>query len=613
MMRALLVLLLLSAAASTSAAQGGTVGGPICPGLYGWQAERCVRLNYAPANVLDYDAARDSMFAVVWRQTEVVRDTTIAVNNLVRDTTITADTLRFVEGLYGGARAFFDPDSAGSPRRQAQDLYNFNTEHIWPQSRGASRGAARSDLHHLAPTFGPFNSARSNRAFTDNWRHIYKWHKGRTTRYVNSDGNPARRDLSSGTESDFQRAPDDGNSYESVAEQGRFVPRYAARGPAARAAAYFLVMYGAEARSAGEGFAFIGAMLDEIQAWADWGHNPQWMPTQAEDDRNAHVERIQGNRNPFVDDPTLFDRVFNRRGQAPPRPRNVWINEIHAENDGPDTGEGVEIAGLAGADLYGFALWFYSRSGHPYAAELPGFDERQRFTIFTGTLAGQVGLSVLWVPAAKVRGGCNGVALVDPDGVPVQFLSYGGCRFNALSGPVHERALSLGADAPSHPDSLVWSDAVTAPGRWSAQEWGKLPAGQSLQLTGAGASYDNFTWSLASTSPGAINTHQSHTGAFGNSTSHPSSPPSGGGARQGGGGPVGGLSLLLHPNPARSVVRFTAPPGTRVDLYDALGRPVPTHRTGPRTLDVSHLPPGLYLARFTGGPSSAVRSFTVVR
>ena len=37
---------------------------------------------------------------------------------------------------------------------------------------------------------------------------------------------------------------------------------------------------------------------------------------------------------------------------------SVFINEVHYDNDGTDTGEAIEIAGPAGTDLSGGA-WFY--------------------------------------------------------------------------------------------------------------------------------------------------------------------------------------------------------------------------------------------------------------
>ena len=38
----------------------------------------------------------------------------------------------------------------------------------------------------------------------------------------------------------------------------------------------------------------------------------------------------------------------------------VWINEIHYDNAGTDTGERIEVAGDAGTSLTGWSLHFYN-------------------------------------------------------------------------------------------------------------------------------------------------------------------------------------------------------------------------------------------------------------
>ena len=42
---------------------------------------------------------------------------------------------------------------------------------------------------------------------------------------------------------------------------------------------------------------------------------------------------------------------------------NVFINEIHYDNAGTDSGEFVEIAGLAGTDVTGWSIVLYN--GNP--------------------------------------------------------------------------------------------------------------------------------------------------------------------------------------------------------------------------------------------------------
>ncbi|MEJ7724882.1 MAG: hypothetical protein WKF64_11300 [Ilumatobacteraceae bacterium] len=41
----------------------------------------------------------------------------------------------------------------------------------------------------------------------------------------------------------------------------------------------------------------------------------------------------------------------------------VFINEIHYDNSGTDTGEAIEIAGPAGLDLAGWSLVLYNGTG----------------------------------------------------------------------------------------------------------------------------------------------------------------------------------------------------------------------------------------------------------
>jgi len=48
--------------------------------------------------------------------------------------------------------------------------------------------------------------------------------------------------------------------------------------------------------------------------------------------------------------------------------QSVFINELHYDNSGADSGEGVEIAGPAGTDLAGYQVVFYNGSnGTSYA------------------------------------------------------------------------------------------------------------------------------------------------------------------------------------------------------------------------------------------------------
>jgi len=171
-----------------------------------------------------------------------------------------------------------------------------------------------------------------------------------------------------------------------------------------------------------------------------------------------------------------------------------WINEIHYDNSGRDIGEGVEVGGPAGLDLSGWELVPYNgRNGRSY-----------RPVTLTGTLPDQSsGFGTLWFPISRLQNGArDGVALVDDQGSVVQLLSYEG-SLTATNGA---------ASGMSSTDIGVNEPSGTA-------------AGESLQLAGSGAAYDDFSWQTpASASPGAPNPGQTFTSSV---DTHPPAAPRG--------------------------------------------------------------------------------------
>ena len=129
----------------------------------------------------------------------------------------------------------------------------------------------------------------------------------------------------------------------------------------ARAVAYTATIYEASVDASGER-PFLATMLADLRAW-----NAQDPPDDRERARSSAVAAWQGTENPFVLDPTLLDRAFGDYHQTdPPDPTDptaVWINEVHYDNAGTDTGEFVEVAGLAGTDLAGWRLVLYNGNG----------------------------------------------------------------------------------------------------------------------------------------------------------------------------------------------------------------------------------------------------------
>ena len=172
---------------------------------------------------------------------------------------------------------------------------------------------------------------------------------------------------------------------------------------------------------------------------------------------------------------------------APPAPvANVFINEIHYDNAGADTGEAIEIAGVAGTDLAGYKLVLYNGSNTPDAAPV------YATVNLTGTIddegQGYGALGFNFAANGIQNGVADGVALVAPDGTVIQLLSYEG-TFTAAPGTPAAGMTSVDIDV---------------------SESGSDPIGQSLQLTGSGATGEDFTWQPdAASSFGSLNAGQS--------------------------------------------------------------------------------------------------------
>ncbi|MDH5562092.1 MAG: PEP-CTERM sorting domain-containing protein [Nitrospirota bacterium] len=159
---------------------------------------------------------------------------------------------------------------------------------------------------------------------------------------------------------------------------------------------------------------------------------------------------------------------------------SVFINEIHYDNTGTDAGEAVEIAGHAGTDLTGWSLVRYNGSnGTVYDSDVLG-----------GVILNQqngFGTILLNYPINGLQNGApDGLALVDASSNVVQFLSYEG-SFTAVGGAAN---------------GLTSTDI-------GVSESSSTSIGNSLQLTGTGTMYGDFTWAAAMPNTfGAVNTRQ---------------------------------------------------------------------------------------------------------
>jgi len=172
----------------------------------------------------------------------------------------------------------------------------------------------------------------------------------------------------------------------------------------------------------------------------------------------------------------------------PVGPGTPFINEIHYDNAGTDAGERIEIAAPVGTNLAGWSLVTYSVSTGATQGTVSG--TRLLSGIVVDQDDGYGTLSFTYPVNGIQNGPQDGVALVDPDGNVVQFLSYEG-SFTAANG------VAAG---------MTTTDIGVA-------EDGSTPTGFSLQLTGSGASYADFSWADAGDdSFGAVNAGQDFIG-----------------------------------------------------------------------------------------------------
>jgi len=149
--------------------------------------------------------------------------------------------------------------------------------------------------------------------------------------------------------------------------------------------------------------------------------------------------------------------------EASPIP-NVFINEIHYDNTGSDQNEFIELAGMAGINLDGWSLHFYNGSNG---------NEYKEYTFTDWLISDSVnGYGFAAVNIAGIQNGSpDGIVLTDAVDNIIQFISYEGV-FTANSG------IATGLTSI---DIGVSQSSATA-------------LGLSLQLTGVGQQYSDFSW-----------------------------------------------------------------------------------------------------------------------
>lgn len=164
----------------------------------------------------------------------------------------------------------FGSESGVAPHRipNSRDL---NCEHTWPQSRfnpRENKAKQKGDLHHLFPSDKRANSTRGNLPFGDV-----------------AGGHPLRG------------CPESSRGYDLNNNTSSFEPPQSHKGNVARALFYFSIRYKISIPKGEEEYLRKWNRLDPVD--------------RDELSRNNRIEEIQGNRNPFIDEPELVEEIRN--------------------------------------------------------------------------------------------------------------------------------------------------------------------------------------------------------------------------------------------------------------------------------------------------------------
>lgn len=198
-------------------------------------------------------------------------------------------------GTNGNVREFYTQDDISSAWGSGS-IGTWNREHVWCQSLsnglwGKSGGG--SDLHHIRPAETGLNSARGNNKFG-----------------IVSDGNPAYNK--------------DSKNVGGYISGNVFEPLDKVKGDVARIVMYVYTHYNTYSnvggttngsRSSGFGTLKYTMVISERNEEAAIRMLLEWNKSDPVDDiertRNEEVYKIQGNRNPFIDDETYAEKIWS--------------------------------------------------------------------------------------------------------------------------------------------------------------------------------------------------------------------------------------------------------------------------------------------------------------
>ena len=168
-----------------------------------------------------------------------------------------------------------------------------NREHVWPKDGGKAfpeKSKAGSDAHHLRPTETQLNSIRGSKSFGV---------------VEQSSGNIAKQNGSTNYAS---------GDYLSYTNSTYFYPGKGYRGQTARILFYVHVRWGQEYNLRFVLGSGSSKTIGDIETLMKW--HLEEPVVESEMIRNEEVFKIQGNRNPFIDEPQYACKIYANDGQS---------------------------------------------------------------------------------------------------------------------------------------------------------------------------------------------------------------------------------------------------------------------------------------------------------
>lgn len=208
----------------------------------------------------------------------------------------------------------------------------YNREHIIPQSFFNSNSPMVSDIHFITPTDGKVNGMRSNNPF------------GPVSSPTFTSENGSK--LGPCTASGFT-----GTVFEPIDDF---------KGDIARMIFYFVTRYESKLSSFSTGNMLGGSAFPGLQSWElqvllTWNANDP--VSQREIDRNNAAYLYQGNRNPYIDNPSFVASVWGGSApsndtEAPSTPTNLTVTNTNSSSVSLSWTASTDNVAIAGYEIY---------------------------------------------------------------------------------------------------------------------------------------------------------------------------------------------------------------------------------------------------------------------